>query len=413
MLRGGAVSRMQESRLLSTLSTRAHLTVTGAGGLVVIAAGWLAAHALGARSMYLMAYGGVLALLLSWISSRRRLAIDVDRSGVPPRVIAGQSVDVGLRVASRRRVSTLMLEETLPPRLGSPVRLPLASLRADQDATLRYTLVSHLRGVYPIGPLTATWSDPFGMTTHRQVLAEAREMIVHPRVEPVSDRVLTRMWEDPPVRPPVSKPWPVGFEFYGLRDYVAGDDLRRVVWPVVARTGKMMVRESEQGITDRVVVFVDTDAEGHSPGDPSETFEAAIRAAASLGVRHLHDGFAVTLVSSAGRVQAGLRGSQARIGYLDALARLSLTRGTESGVQTLLDEARSGAHFLVFTPILSARTAARLRLVVQRGVSVVLVQMMWDEVDPLSLVRAAAVGCRVVQLPGDVPLEAAFGGRRR
>jgi len=47
----------------------------------------------------------------------------------------------------------------------------------------------------------------------------------------------------------VSKPWPSGLEFYAS-EYVPGDDLRGIVWRASARTGKVMVREAEQGITD-------------------------------------------------------------------------------------------------------------------------------------------------------------------
>ena len=42
--------------------------------------------------------------------------------------------------------------------------------------------------------------------------AGAEEVIVHPSTENVQDRPLTRQWEDPPIRPPRSKPWPSGFD---------------------------------------------------------------------------------------------------------------------------------------------------------------------------------------------------------
>ena len=93
-----------------------------------------------------------------------------------------------------------------------------------------------LRGVYQLGPLAAEWTDPFGLARHQQVLTDAVDVIVHPTTEAIFDRPLTRLWEDPPFRPPVSKPWPQGFEFYGMRDYVPGDDPRRIVWTAAART---------------------------------------------------------------------------------------------------------------------------------------------------------------------------------
>lgn len=158
-----------------------------------------------------------------------------------------------------------------------------------------YELTFWRRGSYKVGPLTAKWSDPFGLTERRRVLAEEFELLVHPSIEPVSDRPLTRLWEDPPIRPPLSKPWPTGLEFYGMRNYVRGDDPRRIVWRAYQRTGELLIRESEQGITDKLTIVLDNDRETHSKGQISESFETGVRVAASLADKHLREGYSVTL----------------------------------------------------------------------------------------------------------------------
>jgi uncharacterized protein (DUF58 family) len=332
------------------------------------------------------------------------------RSELPTRVRVGTAVDVELLVTARRRVTTIVLNEELHAAMGGDVHVPIASLRADEELAHRYRLRPTNRGVYHVGPLRARWSDPFGLTTHTQVVTEREQVIVHPSTELVHDRVSTRMWEDPPIRPPVSKPWPTGFEFYGMRDYVPGDDLRRVVWNVVAKTGRMMVRESEQGITDRVVVLLQTRRGWHSPGQPSATFETAVRVAASLGVKHLNDGFSVSLLTDQGRLQSSLRGDRARIAYLDTLAALDMSEGDgpDAAREALLTESRGGAHFVVVTPHLDEQAAGQLRLVMQRGASVVVAKIVWEESDPVSMSRAAALGCQVVQVTPGHPLTGVF-----
>lgn len=388
---------------------RMQLTPTGAWTIGALVVGWVAARFVGARSLLLIVYTGAIGAFLAWVISRRRLAIDVDRSALPMRTSVGQTVSAELVLTARRRASTVIVEEQLHPRLGRPISMSVASLGPGEELRHSYSFAPSLRGVYQVGPIVAQWSDPFGLTSHRQQLAEPVEIVVHPDTEHVVDRVLTRMWEDPPVRPPVSKPWPVGFEFYGMREYVPGDDLRRIVWSVLARTGKMMVRESEQGITDRVVIVLDNDAEWHSPGDVSDTFEAAIRTAASIGVRHLADGFAVSLFTNEGLVRGGLRGSTARLDFLDLLARLERSSVPLDALgHRLVTESRTRAHFLVLTPYLTSQAAAQLRLVVERGVGVVVGKVMWEESDPLSMARAAALGCHVVQIPIGAPLNAVF-----
>jgi len=260
--------------------------------------------------------------------------------------------------------------------------------------------------------VAATWSDPFGLTMQQQTVADPTPLIVHPQIEIVHDRVLTRMWEDPPIRPPVSKPWPTGFEFYGMRDYVQGDDLRRVVWTAVAKTGRMLVRESEQGISDRVCVFLDTARDWHMPGDPSDTFEAGIRVAASLCARHVGDGFAVSLHTNDDVLAAGVRGPGARFTLLDHLAAVQMTNTPlKNAGPRLLSESRRGAHFVVISPHLDRTVTDQLRLVLQRGASVALVKLVWDEADPLSWAHAAELGCQVIPVSTDGSLSAAFASR--
>jgi len=391
---------------------RAHLTIAGALVVLFAVLGWGLARIIGSRPLYLLVYAGLLVLGVSYVAARRRLALTVSRSALPARVRAGQQVSVTLRLAAARRASTIIVEDALHPALGVTSRLPLPSISTGEEVEHTYSFTPARRGIFSVGPVSATWSDPFGLTTQQQTLADATPMIVHPQVELVHDRVLTRMWEDPPIRPPVSKPWPTGFEFYGMRDYVQGDDLRRVVWTAVAKTGRMLVRESEQGISDRVCIFLDTARDWHMPGDPSETFEAGVRVAASLCTRHVSDGFAVSLHTNDDVLAAGVRGPSARFTLLDHLAQVQLSSSPLKNTgPRLLSESRRGAHFVVISPHLDRKVTDQLRLVLQRGASVALVKLVWEEADPLSWAHAAELGCQVIPVGTDGSISAAFASR--
>ena len=310
--------RLRTAGLLGTLERRFGVTPPAVALALLVIPGFALGRALGSPSVFLLVYGALAVLGLSRLLARRRLAVQAIRSTLPTRIRVDQPVDVQLLVTAERRLATVVLEEGLPEAFGTPVRLPVPVLPVGDSIEHGYRFTARRRGVFQVGPLVAEWSDPFGLTRKRVEIAPAETVIVHPNTESVQDRITSREWEDPPIRPPQSKPWPSGFEFYGMRDYVNGDDPRRIIWTASAKTDdRYLVRESEQGITDRVTLLLDNDREHHSAGDPSETFERAVRAVASLGVRHLADGFSVTLDANGDRLAKALRGPRARIPLLD------------------------------------------------------------------------------------------------
>jgi uncharacterized protein (DUF58 family) len=387
------------------------LGITRAGGvlLAVAAAGWVFGRFIGGVTLLLLAYGVVIVVGVARFLGRRRLDLAAKRTELPTRLRQGQRVEVELTVTARRRVGVFVLEEILHPHLGLDRRLPVAGLAGDGVLTHRYAVTPRLRGIYDVGPLRAVWTDPFGLSRRATELLAPTRVIVHPSTEAVHDRPLTRQWEDPPTRPPESKPWPSGFEFYGMRDYVRGDDLRRVVWKAVARTGRMLVRESEQGITDRVVLLLDDDGRFHSPGSPSDTFEAAVKTVASLATHHLKDGFAVAVETNAGSLGPPVRGSTGRIPVLDRLAGVQPTTAPlADAVARLLRSGRADAHTLIVTAHVDEAAGARIRLLVQRGTRVVLVLLAWEGADPRTTTIATSLGCQVVTLRPLASLEATF-----
>jgi uncharacterized protein (DUF58 family) len=207
----------------------------------------------------------------------------------------------------------------------------------------------------------------------------------------------------------VSRPWPTGFEFYGMRDYIDGDDPRRIVWRALAQYDRYLVREAEQGITDRVNIYLDSDAEFHTPGHPSESFEAAVNIAGSLGVKHLADGFSVCLDVNSGRLATNLRGSGKRIGFLDELAAVKTEKEPLQGaLDRLFSDPQRNAHNILITPHLTQQSAARLRLLLQRGGSLILVLVINDDTDPMTLHRAGGLRCNVVEAAPHAPLQAVF-----
>ena len=396
-------------RALDATTRRSGVTSSGLILLGFAVVAWIVARLAGGRPVFLLCYAAVLVLGLCWAYGRRPLPLEGARSSVRARVAEGQQVEVEVSLTANRSIPNVVLEEQVPALLGDHVRLPIASVEPGESVAHRYELTCWRRGVFRLGPLVARWGDPFGLTERELQLADAFDVIVHPRIEMAEDHPLTRLWEDPPFRPPVSKPWPHGMEFYGMRRYAPGDDIRKIVWRAFARTGELLVRESEQGITDKLVVIFDQDEAYHSKGIVSESFEAACRVAASLGVHHLREGYSITLEGSTERLAGPLRGPTAQIQLLDALARAEPKKGSLGDAMTrLLSGVGRDVHVVLITPLLDANAAARLRLLVDRGISVVVVALMWLDEAVDTLASAASLGVRVVEVGPNTNISMSF-----
>jgi uncharacterized protein (DUF58 family) len=81
-----------------------------------------------------------------------------------------------------------------------------------------------------------------------------------------------------------------GEEYFTMRAYQEGDDLRRIHWPSVARTGQLMIRQNESSRRASALLFLDDRETGlgaaHSAG-----FERAVSCAASVGMLLLNEHF--------------------------------------------------------------------------------------------------------------------------
>jgi uncharacterized protein (DUF58 family) len=385
------------------------LTATGIGLVATAVAAWALARFIGGRPLYLVAYGLVAVLVVAYVMGRRSPELVGDRSGSRPRLAEGERLAMEVTLTATRRLSTFLLEERVPPALGDGTVLAVPAIEPGEDLLHTYELSCRRRGVYEIGPLVVRYGDPLGLTRREAVVAETTEVLVHPGVEEVDARVLARMFEDPPQRPPFSRPWPSGLEFYGMRAYQPGDDVRRVVWRAYARTGQLLVREAEQGITDKVVMLLDQDASSHNRGEVSASFEAAVKVAASIGVRHLKDGFSLKVEGSAGPLTSPLRGGPSRMALLDALARVErVDAPITDAVSRLLSGGNAGSHIVIVTPRLTPDAVARLDLLLRRGSSVLVVGLLYGDALPDTLARATARGCQVVEVRPRVPLSVAF-----
>lgn len=304
------------------------------------------------------ALGGI--LLVGWAAVlARRGTVTADRSLSTTRTAVGHAVRVELtvRASGSLGVGPVLLSDTLPPRLGASVRLALPSGSRRRERSVAYMLTPRLRGRYAIGPLEITHTDPFGATSVRRTVEGSSTLVVYPAFEEIS--VLPAGVH----RLGVIRHSPllgVGDEFYSLRAYEEGDDLRKVHWPSSMKLGQLVVRQEELLAEPRALVVLDTCANKHRGRGPTASIEAAVSACASVGVLALRRRMRLEVVTSDGPLLAVPAPTEEQ--FLEALAVLRPSRNKDLVAAAERAGARRPAVVVVITPGLSGAEMRALAL---------------------------------------------------
>jgi uncharacterized protein (DUF58 family) len=176
------------------------------------------------------------------------------------------------------------------------------------------------RGVYTLPPLEVKSAFPFGFIQYRKAFADPHEILVYPRV------VLARTGGVEQSMHTAGPPRLIrgeGDEFFTIREYLPGDDMRTIAWRVTARMGKLMVKETGAGHSRTLVFLLDTRWRGQEGAD--EPFEEMIEVAASLMITLLGRQYSVGFLTPDMKVPPG-RGSGQQQRILDGLARITASR---------------------------------------------------------------------------------------
>ena len=185
----------------------------------------------------------------------------IDREMSPTVVDAGDAVEERF-VLARVPVPPgfrLHIEESLPPRLGGDTRFALDRSVSRAEVTVTAPLPRTPRGLYRLGPAEIWFEDVLGLTRVYVASRATASLRALPRLRPVvferNPRSMTK------ADGPLSMLSPRATEeHFRTRQYVPGDDLRRVHWKQSINTGQLIVRvpESVPFAPSRVRLVLDT-----------------------------------------------------------------------------------------------------------------------------------------------------------
>ena len=301
----------------------------------------------------------------------------LDRKIIPDETFGDEDILVELRIRNltRAAIGNLEIHEVLDDRIipEKGTNITPASIGANDEAQVLFEFPSPPRANYQIGPMIVRARDPFGFYLTEKKLG-AESLSVMPRPERIRGVQL---------RPRHVGPWPgvipsrvlgIGTEFYSLREYVPGDDPKRINWKASARYNQLITNETEAERVTDIMIVLDTDVTFFGPTE-SELFERGVQAAASMASLLLKQGNRVGLV-----LQGGERGSipagfgkrhERRILYLLAAARPGRATVSTSYVMNLLARRMlpSRAQIVIISPLLDPEIKEGVRKLSAAGYS--------------------------------------------
>ncbi len=203
-------------------------------------------------------------------------------------------------------------------------------LSPGQSTTVRAHLVAPQRGLVELAELRICCSFPFGFINRAVHLRMPRAVVVYPRIGQLNSNVLKQVHGSASTASLSSTTRGGHDEFYGLREYRPGDNVRAIHWRRTARTGELVVREMTAEMPPTVLLMLDL-RQWSNMSDGRGQAERAIELAASWVCHAMQQNFAVAMLvpglpeSTGAVVQAHCsRGHRALL--LETLARIDLEK---------------------------------------------------------------------------------------
>lgn len=352
---------------VSQNASRPGLRLTPRGAAVLGSASVLLAFGAWASYPGLIGLGVVLALalLVAVIGVAVPAPLSVKRSVRPLRV--PRRSDCSATVVVRNTSTWLPVTATGHDRVAGtdlPFELPRLAPGAREETEL--PIPTERRGEIEFGPLTLHRYALADLAEVRQTYGDRTTVLVEPRIlDALGLPAGTR-------RGHIGADERIahgGTDLTGLREYLPGDDLRRLHWATSARRGALMVREDADPSAPHLTVLLDDRADSYAGDDVEEAVDvvASLLAAASASsspsrVVSFSGSIDVSTVSPPTGIATGLNPE-----LLGRLARLTTSDGGSTGAHQL---SGSPDIFVVVTgsraalaPLLSDAAAAPVGIV--------------------------------------------------
>jgi uncharacterized protein (DUF58 family) len=284
----------------------------------------------------------------------------IERGMVPAVILAGEPAEERFTF---RRIPVppgyyLLIEDSLPARLGTQSRYAVGAGAKREELVVGGRLRHTPRGLYTLGPAEVYYQDIFGLSRIAVASVATAELKVLPRFRTIHITEPPRSRAEAPDL--LTRPHRFATEdHFRFREYLPGDDTRRISWKLSMRAGRVQLRqpESKEVSSRTVILALDTYLpRGRLLADAvgvEEVLDRLVEVWISLARDLVERGDKVTLVAMA-RQPSGVLGAESIRAVRGGLARWQdigarvVWQGA-SDIGAMLDQAGADAHAVVIS----------------------------------------------------------------
>ncbi len=332
------------------------------------------AFATGFWLLFRLAYVLLAVVPVAYLWTRfniRKLEVSVER--LVDRAQVGQYAEERITVENPGLFPRIWLEIEDPSTLPHHHQGRVITLGGKTRRTWRTRILLTQRGVYPIGPLTVSTGDPFGLFRVTRTYGSPASIIVYPGFIDLPHFTV----------PPANLPGEGRFRkrthyvtpnASGVRDYEYGDSLSRIDWKSTARQGKLMVKMFELDPASDIWIALDLQGSVQAGSGEESTEEYAVKIAASVARFFLNANRNVGYMAFGERLDIieAERGGPQMTHILEALATARAVSSVPIGDLLSVEGRHFGRHttLVVITPSTDESWVMSLLALAQRGVKV-------------------------------------------
>ncbi len=226
-------------------------------------------------------------------------SLNISRSIDESRVMTGDNIQVTLHLKNTgAAIQCLEIEDLIPPyvKVSEGSNKAILTLKELEEYDLEYQIVCPYRGRFEFKGVWIRAKDFMDFYTQQMEIKLLTTISVTSEIESSKGLKIaprkTRNW----IGMIKARRVGVGTEFYGIREYIAGDELRKINWKASAKRDVLMTNEFESECSGDVTIMLDARTETNVGNTDKNTVEHGVRAASTIASHILMDKNRVGLI---------------------------------------------------------------------------------------------------------------------